>query len=118
MSWFMQALKNYAAFEGRARRKEFWFFVLFSMIAMIVAGAIDAFVITPIIGLPVLMIIVSLGLIVPSISVSIRRLHDTSRSGWWYLLSFIPVAGLVLLVFFFLDTKPETNAYGPSPKAA
>jgi uncharacterized membrane protein YhaH (DUF805 family) len=113
MSWFMQALKNYAAFEGRARRKEFWFFILFFMISLIVAGIVDT-----LIGLPILSIIVSLGLIVPSISVSIRRLHDTGRSGWWYLLSFVPIVGLVLLAFFMFDSKPETNAYGPSPKAA
>jgi uncharacterized membrane protein YhaH (DUF805 family) len=113
MSWFMQALKNYAAFEGRARRKEFWFFVLFFVIALIVASIIDR-----LIGLPILTIIVSLGLIIPSISVSVRRLHDTGRSGWWYLISLIPIVGLVLIVFYVLDSKPETNAYGPSPKAA
>ena len=112
MKWFMQALKNYAAFEGRARRKEFWFFALFFLILSVVAAVVDSLY-----GLPILSAVVFLGLILPSISVSVRRLHDTGRSGWWYLLSIIPIVGLVLIVFFCLDSKPETNAYGPNPKA-
>lgn len=113
MNWFMQALKNYAAFEGRARRKEFWFFMLFFIILSIIAAVIDG-----VIGLPILSIVVFLGLVLPSISVSIRRLHDTGRSGWWYLLSLIPIVGLVLIVFFCFDSQAETNAYGPNPKAS
>ena len=113
MSWFMQALSNYAAFEGRARRKEYWYFTLFFIIASVVAGVVDG-----LIGLPILSILVFLGLILPSISVGVRRLHDTGRSGWWYLLSFIPLIGaIILIIFFVMDSKPETNIYGPNPKA-
>lgn len=112
MSWFMQALGNYAAFEGRARRKEFWYFVLFFMLAFIVAALVDSLY-----GLPILTAIAFLGLIIPSISVSVRRLHDTGRSGWWYLLSLVPIVSLVLIVFFVMDSQPETNQYGPNPKA-
>lgn len=112
MSWFIQALKNYAAFEGRARRKEFWYFILFFMLSFIVAGLVDS-----LIGLPILSAIAFLGLIIPSISVSVRRLHDTGRSGWWYLLSLVPIVSLVLIVFFVLDGESETNRFGANPKA-
>jgi len=113
MNWFMQALNNYAAFEGRARRKEFWYFVLFFIILSIVATLIDSLY-----GLPILSVVTLLGLVLPSISVSVRRLHDTGRSGWWYLLSLVPLVSLVLLVFFCLDSQPGDNAYGPNPKAS
>ena len=113
MNWFMQALTNYAAFEGRAQRSEFWFFTLFYIIFLIVASLIDSAI-----GLPILTIIVMLGLIIPSISVSVRRLHDTGRSGWWYLLSFVPLLGLVLLAFFIFDSQPGNNDYGSNPKEA
>ena len=113
MNWFLLALKNYAAFEGRASRKEFWYFVLFFIIIALVAGLIDS-----IIGMPVLSAITFLGLLIPSISVSVRRLHDTGRSGWWYLLSLVPIVSLVLLVFFAMDSKSEENPYGAAPVPA
>lgn len=110
MKWFQLALKNYAAFEGRASRSEFWYFMLFFLIIIIIAAVIDGFI-----GLPILSAISFLGLLIPSISVSVRRLHDTGRSGWWYLLSLIPIVSLVLLVFFAMGSKSEENPYGTAP---
>ncbi len=110
MNWFIKALKSYATFQGRARRKEFWFFTLFYIIIAIVAIVVDG-----LIGFPILSIVTFLGLIVPSIAVSIRRLHDIGRSGWWYLISLIPLGFIVLIVFFCLASEPESNAHGPNP---
>jgi len=117
MSWFMQAIKRYAEFEGRSRRKEFWFFVLFYIIFLIVASLIDGALVS-VIGFPVLSVIVGLGLLIPSIAVSVRRLHDTGLSGWWYLLSLIPIVSLVLIYFFVKDSQPGSNDHGPNPKEA
>lgn len=106
-------LTQYATFSGRARRAEYWWFVLAYVLAYVVATIVDALV-----GAPVLEIIVVLGAIVPSLAVSVRRLHDTDRSGWWLLLALIPFGSIVLLVFTCLDSQPGTNRFGPSPKYA
>ena len=104
-------LSKYADFSGRARRSEYWWFVLAYVIAYVVVALIDqAF------GFPILTLILALGLLVPSLAVSVRRLHDTGRSGWWLLINLIPFGGIVTLVFSCLDSQPGTNAYGPSPK--
>jgi uncharacterized membrane protein YhaH (DUF805 family) len=104
-------LTNYANFSGRARRSEYWWFILAYSLASIVAAIIDAAL-----GAPVLEVIVILGLLVPSLAVGVRRLHDTDRSGWWLLLGLIPFGGIVVLVFSCLDSQPGTNRFGPSPK--
>ena len=113
MNWYLKAIKQYTVFKGRARRKEYWMFGLFNIIALFIAGLIDVFVKTyGIIG-----IIYSLAVIIPAIAVSIRRLHDTDRSGWWILISFIPVIGvLILFVFLLKDSNPGQNQYGENPK--
>ncbi len=111
-------MQKYADFSGRARRSEYWFFVLFGILAEVVwsviymiVGRVSALaVLWGLVGL-----VVFVGLIVPSLAVAIRRLHDTGRSGWWLLLSFVPFGGIVLLVFFVLDSSSE-NQYGSSPK--
>jgi uncharacterized membrane protein YhaH (DUF805 family) len=109
MRWFIGAVKRYAVFSGRARRKEYWFFVLFYVLIYWIASLIDYRF-----GLLAL-----LALALPSCAVGFRRLHDTGRSGWWTLLGFIPLVGsLVLLVFMAQDSQAETNRYGPNPKAA
>lgn len=112
MEYYLDAFKNYANFKGRARRKAYWMFVLFNVIASIVIGAIGG-----ILGLEFLGMIYALVMLVPGIAYGVRRLHDTSRSGWWMLLAFIPLIGaIVLLVFFVLDST-EDNDFGPNPKA-
>ena len=104
-------LTQYAVFTGRARRSEYWWFALAYVIAYVVAAVVDA-----VIGFPILTLAVALGLLVPSIAVSVRRLHDTDRSGWWLLLNLVPLGGIVVLVFSCLDSQPGRNRYGPSPK--
>lgn len=104
--------KKYADFSGRARRSEYWFFVLAYFIAFVVASIIDM-----VVGIPILEILLALGLFIPSLAVSVRRLHDTDHSGWWLLIGIIPLVGaIILIVFHVSDGKPGTNQYGPSPK--
>ena len=132
MNWYLEVLKKYAVFEGRARRKEYWFFVLFNILISIVlafidqlTGNVDAEVGLGILtgnvdaetGIGILSGIYALGVAIPGIAVSVRRLHDTGRSGWWLLITFVPVIGaLVFFYFMVLDSDPERNEYGPSPK--
>ena len=121
MSWYIQVLKNYAVFSGRARRKEIWYFVLISYIISTVLWWIDSLIGTYQIDnlwtIYVLFSLYGLAVLLPSIGVSIRRLHDTGRSGWWIFIGLIPLIGaIILLVFFVTDSQPGTNQYGPSPK--
>jgi uncharacterized membrane protein YhaH (DUF805 family) len=107
MEMFLKVVRdNYANFNGRARRKEYWMFYLFYMIFMIGAIIIDA-----IIGFPIFYFIVSLGLLVPTIAVIVRRMHDTGKSGWFWL---IPVYGLILT---FIEGDTGENEYGADPKS-
>ena len=115
IDWFKKGLRNYVNFSGRARRKEYWYFFLVQMGSIIAAMVLDAVIFSSETGL--FYIIAVLGLFLPGIAVSIRRLHDTSRSGWWFLISIVPLIGsIILLVFMASDTKPETNQWGPPAK--
>jgi uncharacterized membrane protein YhaH (DUF805 family) len=119
MNWYLEVLRKYAVFSGRARRKEYWMFFLFNLIISFLLGVIDGVMGTfsPEAGLGLLGGIYSLAVLIPSIAVTIRRLHDTGRTGWWFLLIFIPLIGaIVLLVFMVLDSEEGTNDYGPNPK--
>ena len=124
MSWFIGALKKYSVFEGRAQRKEYWFFVLFYMIFGFVLTFVDSFLGTAyyvdgnaVVGL--LSTPYGLAMLVPAIAVTARRLHDIGRSGWWILFGLIPLIGtIVLLVFMVLDSQDGENRFGPSPKEA
>ena len=114
-------LKHYADFNGRARRKEYWFFALFQMIAIILVsilgGLVDYILGTAGIVSSVLIVLLSLGLLLPALAVLFRRLHDIGKSGWWIFISLVPCFGsIILLVFMFLDSQPGTNKYGPNPK--
>ena len=112
--WYMQGLKKYADFSGRARRKAYWFFILWYMIILIGLAIIDSLTI----GLGVLPGIYALAVLIPNLAVAVRRLHDTGRTGWWLLIGFVPfIGGIVLLVFMFIDSQPGNNEYGPYPKA-
>ncbi|MFJ6571662.1 DUF805 domain-containing protein [Streptomyces sp. NPDC091292] len=112
MNWYLDVLKKYAVFSGRARRQEYWMFVLFNVLAVIVFSIIDA-----VIGMNLFVIIYWLGVLIPSLAVAVRRLHDTDKSGWFLLIGLIPlVGGIILLVFMATEGKPNENQYGPNPK--
>jgi uncharacterized membrane protein YhaH (DUF805 family) len=108
-------LDKYVTFSGRAQRSEFWWFYLFVMILFSLGvffvglpNQSSAFIIT--------VAIVQLGLALPVIAVTVRRLHDTDRSGWWYFILFIPLAGvIILLTFCSLKGTEGTNRFGPDP---
>ena len=119
MDWYVQVWKKFAVFTGRARRKEYWVFALINVLIIVGLSVVDSLVGTFDVetGVGLLSGVYALACLIPSISVGIRRLHDTGRSGWWLLLSIIPIVGLVLLVFLLQDSKPGDNEYGPSPKA-
>lgn len=110
-------LKKYAVFSGRARRSEFWWFTLFATIASIVAIEIDIAIFGEGMEDPTpLSTVLSLALLLPWLSVTVRRLHDIGRTGWWYLISLIPIIGwIALIVFTVTDSKPD-NRFGLSPK--
>ena len=119
MNWYLTALRKYAVFEGRAQRSEYWYFVLFYTLIAIALALVDSVTGTfsPSAGLGLLGGIFTLAMLIPSIAVSFRRLHDTDRSAWWLLIGLIPFVGvIVLIIFFVFDSQPETNRFGPNPK--
>lgn len=120
MRWYLKVFKQYADFTGRARRKEYWMFILFNIIALFVVVFLDnLFGFTFARDLPygVLYLTYALAVIVPGLAVTVRRLHDTGRSGWWFLVSLIPFAGPIwLLVLMVLEGIPGVNRYGVNPK--
>lgn len=118
MNWYLSVLKNYATFSGRARRKEYWMFTLFNFIISIVLMILDGALglINYETGLGVLSGLYFLAVLIPSIAVSVRRLHDTNRNGWWMLINFIPFGFIAFIVFMCLDSKAGDNKYGAYPK--
>lgn len=116
MEWYLMALKKYAEFNGRSRRKEYWMFVLFNMIISYALQFVDHFI-TPDQPMGYLSGIYALGVLIPGIAVSIRRLHDINKSGWYYLLALLPIIGWIwLIVLFATDGTRGPNQYGPDPK--
>ncbi len=115
MNWYLQVLKNYADFSGRACRTEYWMFVLFNFVIGIVLAIIDG-----VIGsFGILSALYGLAILIPGIAVTVRRLHDSGRTGWWIFIGFVPFVGvIVLLIFMVLDSQPGSNTYGPNPKEA
>ena len=114
MNWYFQAVKKYAEFGGRARRKEYWLFLLCHVIITCALVAVDALAGTVVVFTG----IYSLAALIPTLAVTVRRLHDTGRSGWWYFISYIPIiGGIILLVFTVQDSDPDDNRYGANPKA-
>ena len=114
MNWYVKALENYAVFSGRSRRAEFWYFNFFNVLIQFGLGIFDYFL-----GMRLLEGLYGLAILIPSIAVTTRRLHDTDRSGWWQLLLLVPLIGwIILIVFEFQDSQPGPNQYGASPKPA
>jgi len=119
MNYYLKVLQNYATFSGRARRSEYWYFLLFNIIFAFVAMildnvlgiAMDGVGYGPIYGLYVL------ALLIPQLAVVVRRLHDVGKSGWMFLIAFIPLIGAIwLLVLFCTDSQQRTNKWGENPK--
>ncbi|WP_411343743.1 DUF805 domain-containing protein [Paenibacillus sp. WLX1005] len=111
MKWFLYVLKHYATFTGRASRTEFWMFALFNALFAIACLIIDNILGTE----RILYAVYMLAVLVPTIAVSVRRLHDIGRTGWWYLLNFVPFGAFVILVFDCLPSEPADNQYGIHP---
>jgi uncharacterized membrane protein YhaH (DUF805 family) len=120
MNWYVGVLKKYAVFSGRARRTEFWVFVLINFIISVILAIIDGVAgMRYGMGMGVLGTIYSLAVLIPSLAVGVRRLHDTNRTGWWWFIVLVPLVGaIILIVFWALDSQPNENKYGPNPKAA
>ena len=113
IEWYKKVvLENYANFNGRARRSEYWYFTLANVIAAVVLAVVDS-----VIGIQILGSIYSLAVLVPGLAVAVRRLHDVNKSGWFYLLILLPVIGWIwLIVLFCTEGDKGTNEYGPDPK--
>jgi uncharacterized membrane protein YhaH (DUF805 family) len=118
MNWYLEALRKYAVFSGRARRTEYWMFLLVNLIIGVILGAFEGIAgIAPESDQAVLATLYGLAVFLPSLTVGVRRLHDTDRTGWWLLISLVPIIGaIVLLVFMVQDSQPTENQYGPNPK--
>lgn len=119
MNWYLKVLKSYAEFGGRARRSEFWWFALFSSLITIGLLVIDLSFGTfnQEIGWGLLSGIYNLAVFIPSLAVTVRRLHDTGKSGFWYFIVLVPlIGGFILLAFLVTDGEPYQNQYGLNPK--
>jgi len=116
MEWYITVLSKYAVFTGRARRKEYWMFVLINAVVVFVLGIINVAMGADVPAIPT---VYSLAVFLPSLAVTVRRLHDTDRSGWWFLLVFIPIIGaIVFLVFMATPGSEMLNRFGNSPIVA
>jgi uncharacterized membrane protein YhaH (DUF805 family) len=110
MEYFLDAFRRYADFTGRATRQQYWMYVLIYVVISVVLSIIDAAI-----GTMVLAAIFSVVMLVPSISIATRRLHDTGRTGWWQLIGFIPFLGIIILLVFLVQDSHGENKYGPNP---
>jgi uncharacterized membrane protein YhaH (DUF805 family) len=115
MNWYLDVLRKYAVFTGRARRTEYWMFFLINLVIAIALAVVEGVVGSPgVIGL-----LYSLAVLIPGVAVTVRRLHDTDRTGWWLLITLVPLLGAIaLLVLMVLDGKTGQNQYGANPKEA
>lgn len=120
MKWYLKVLNQYADFSGRARRTEYWMFILFNVLFGIAATILDN-----ILGLKFssqspygfIYLIYSLAVFIPGLAVLVRRLHDVDKSGWWFFIALIPIVGAIwLLVLLVTEGTPGTNQYGVNPK--
>jgi uncharacterized membrane protein YhaH (DUF805 family) len=127
MEWYLKVIKNYAGFNGRARRKEYWMFALFNLIFITVAAILDNILGTTFkidmgsqsMNLPYgyLYVLYALAIVIPGLAVAVRRLHDVGKSGWMILIAFIPIVGAIwLLVLMVTDSNFGENKYGANPK--
>lgn len=113
MNWYLKVLRQYADFNGRARRTEYWMFILFNFIFAFAAAMLDQMFGS----ISVVASLYSLAVFIPSLAVGVRRLHDVDKSGWMILVGFIPVIGWIwLIILFATEGHPGVNQYGVNPK--
>lgn len=114
MNWYLTVIKeHYADFKGRARRQEFWMFMLVNWVIAVVLGIVGNLLHFGLLGS-----IYSLAVLVPTLGVGVRRLHDMGKSGWWYLICLVPVLGAIYLIYLWCqDSQAEANEWGANPKA-
>lgn len=111
--WYIDMWKNATNFDGRSRRKAYWMVVLVNFVISFILATLSVFFWI----FDVITTIYCIALILPGISLGIRRLHDIGKSGWWLLIGFVPIIGaVVLLIFYCMDSVPGENEYGPNPK--
>ena len=118
MNWYVETLKKFAVFGGRAQRMEYWVFVLVNLLITVALGFVEGLARnTSELQTSVLASLFTLAVLLPSLGVTVRRLHDTGRSGWWILIGIVPLIGsIVLFIFMVTDSQPGENSYGPNPK--
>ncbi|MBL4830920.1 MAG: DUF805 domain-containing protein [Aliivibrio sp.] len=119
MNWYLMTIKQYVDFSGRARRKQYWFFTLINIILSLLLSSLDGLIglFNVDAGLGLISGLYSLAILLPAIGVTVRRLHDTGRTGWWLLIGLIPLIGaLVLLYFLVSNGEEQTNRFGTNPK--
>jgi uncharacterized membrane protein YhaH (DUF805 family) len=117
MNWYLAALKNYAGFTGRARRKEYWMFALVNIVVYVVIAILAA--VTGSKAVFAIYAIYALAVLIPGLAVLVRRLHDTNRSGAWFFIALIPfIGGIWLLVLVASEGNQGPNQYGSDPKLA
>lgn len=117
--FYLTCFRKYATFSGRAQRAEYWYFMMFNMIFLIVAVILDNILGTAIsgVGYGLFYFAYALAVILPGLGVIVRRLHDVGKSGWMYWIFLIPLVGAIwLFVLFVTDSNPGNNQYGPNPK--
>lgn len=123
MNWYIEVIKKYAVFYGRATRSEFWYFQLFNTLIYIalmggvfISIAIESLIVAQIMYL--LMIVYGVAILIPNLAVTVRRLHDTGKSGWWYFIFLVPVVGVFILLFFLIQgSQPSSNIYGSDSRS-
>lgn len=119
MNWYLKAMNQYADFTGRARRKEYWMFVLFNTIFALIAILLD-YKIGPIVdddGFFSIYLLYFMAALIPSLAVSVRRLHDVGRTGWWMRIAFIIIGAIWLFILMVSERENHANQYGPDPKS-
>ena len=121
MYWYWMVLQKYAVFSGRAQRKEYWIFYLLTVLITLALAILDMLIgsFDKASGIGVLSGLYSLAILIPNLAVTVRRLHDTNRSGWWFFIVLVPLlGGILLLIFLVQDGTPGENRYGANPKEA
>tara|TARA_B100000795_G_C22755200_1_gene421192 strand:- start:1099 stop:1464 length:366 start_codon:yes stop_codon:yes gene_type:complete len=121
MNWYLKVLKQYADFDGRARRTEYWMYTLVNILVIVVLALLDNLTgMSYMEGMPYgyLTLLYTLAVFIPGLAVAIRRLHDMGKSGWWYLIGLVPfIGGIWLVILLATDGQPQENEYGSNPKA-